>query len=130
MVATGEPSTRRRAAKHRCRCFRQRLYTAFRLHGALPGPHAMVAGAVLVPLNDDLRDGLGLQEGILVVEVARSTPALEAGLRAGDIIVRVNGRKLTSIPMLMTVLDEVRDGEVEFHVTRRNAKARIVRLRP
>jgi serine protease Do len=105
-------------------------YTAFRLHGALPGPNAMVAGAVLVPLNDDLRNGLGVQEGILVFDVARSSPALEAGLRAGDIIIRVNGRKLTSIPMLMTVLDDARDGEVELQVSRRNAKARIVRLRP
>lgn len=129
VVATGEASTRRRRETP-MPVLPPTAYTAFRLHGALPGPHAMVAGAVLVPLNDDLRRGLGLQEGILVLDVARGTPALEAGLRAGDIIVRVNGSKLTSIPMLMTVLDEARSGEVEFHVTRRNAKARIVRLRP
>lgn len=103
-------------------------YAPLPLQGALAGPNAIVGGAVLVPLSDDLRQGLGVDEGILVIDVLRGSPALEAGLRAGDIIVRVNGRKLASIALLMEAWEEGRDREVELQVSRRDAKARIVRL--
>lgn len=104
-------------------------YAPLPLQGALSGPNAIVGGAVLVPMSDELRQGLGLDEGILVLDVLRGSPALEAGLRAGDIIVRVNGRKLSSISLLLAAMDDARDGDVELQVSRRNAK-RIVRLRP
>lgn len=104
-------------------------YVPFRMQGALAGSNALVAGAVLVPLSQDLRDGLGLEDGLLVLDVSRGSPALEAGLRAGDIIVRVNGRKVTSIGHLMAALDETRDRDAELQV-RRSAKTRTVRLRP
>lgn len=105
-------------------------YAPFRLQGALPSSNAIVGGAVLVPMSDQLRQGLGLDDGILVFDVLRGSPALEAGLRAGDIITHVNGQRLKSIASLVVALDDAGDREVELHVTRRNAKARIVRLRP
>ena len=61
-------------------------YAPFRLQGALPSSNAIVGGAVLVPMSDQLRQGLGLDEGILVFDVLRSSPALEAGLAPDDII--------------------------------------------
>jgi C-terminal processing protease CtpA/Prc len=104
-------------------------YAPFRLRGTVPGSNELVAGAVLMPLSEVLREGLGLDEGgILVLEVLRGSPALEAGLRAGDVILRLNGEKLQSIVALQFALDQ-RDREVELVVSRRNVK-RSVSLRP
>ncbi len=106
-------------------------HVPFRLQGSIAGANMFFAGAVLMPLNEDLREGLGIDEGILVVDVLRGSPALDAGLRPGDIITRVNGQKLQSIVGLIAALDEARDREVEFQVSsKRSAKPRIVRLRP
>ena len=90
----------------------------------------LVAGAVLLPLTDNLRENLGLEEGVLVYDVLRGSPALEAGLRAGDIITRVNGQKLQSIMALIAVMDQAREREVELQVSsRRSSKPRTVLLR-
>lgn len=102
-------------------------YAPFRLRAGV-GPSQAVAGALLLPLTEDLREGLGLEEGILVVEVLRGTPALEAGLREGDVITHVNGERLRSVAALIAAL-EMRGREVELQVSRRNAKARTVRLK-
>ncbi|MCU0625312.1 MAG: PDZ domain-containing protein [Gemmatimonadaceae bacterium] len=51
-----------------------------------------MAGAVLVTIDDDLEEILGTDEGALVLRVAPGTPAADAGLRAGDVIVRVDDR--------------------------------------
>ncbi|HEV8365883.1 MAG TPA: PDZ domain-containing protein [Gemmatimonadaceae bacterium] len=104
-------------------------YAPARLAGVIGG-NTVVGGAVLIPLTADAREGLGINDGILVIDVLRGSPAREAGLRAGDVIVAVKGRKVTSIPQLMLRLDSVRDGVWELKVTRRNQKPRIVLLRP
>jgi serine protease Do len=102
-------------------------YAPFRLQGTVPGTNRVVAGAVLMPLSEQLRDGLGLDQGILVYDVLNGSPALEAGLRAGDVILSVNGQKVQSILALEAAL--TRDRVVELQVSRRNAK-RSVSLRP
>lgn len=102
-------------------------YAPFRLRATV-GPSQAVGGALLLPLNEDLREGLGLEEGILVVEVLNGSPALEAGLRVGDVITHMNGQKLRSVAALVAALEQ-RSREVELQVSRRNAKARTVWLK-
>lgn len=104
-------------------------YAPVRIAGAIGG-NQLIAGAVLIPLTADARDGLGIDEGVLVIDVLRGSPALEAGLRAGDVIVAVKGRKVSSIPQLKLILDALPDGARELKVTRRNQKPRIVLLPP
>jgi len=101
-----------------------------RLKATIAGSNMeLVAGAVLLPLTDDLRENLGLDDGVLVYDVLRGSPALEAGLRAGDIITRVNGQKLQSILALIAIMDQTRDREVELQVSsRRSSKPRTVLL--
>ena len=101
-----------------------------RLKATIAGSNMeLVAGAVLLPLTDDLRENLGLDDGVLVYDVLRGSPALEAGLRAGDIITRVNGQKLQSILALIAIMDQARDREVELQVSsRRSPKPRTVLL--
>ena len=102
-------------------------YAPARLAGVIGG-NTVVGGAVLIPLTPDAREGLGINDGVLVIDVLRGSPAREAGLRAGDVIVAVRGRKVTSISQLLLGLDAVRDGVWQLKVTRRNQKPRIVLL--
>jgi serine protease Do len=104
-------------------------YAPARIAGVLGGS-SLVAGAVLIPLTDDAREGLGIEQGVLVIDVVRGSPAFGAGLRAGDVILSVKGRKAMSIPQLKMMLAAMGEGALELKVTRRNQKPRIVLLRP
>ena len=54
-------------------------------------------GVTAQPLTADLAAGLGLprHEGALVSQVWEGSPAAAAGLRRGDVIVELDGRKIS-----------------------------------
>jgi S1-C subfamily serine protease len=60
--------------------------------GAFINPRQL--GATLTPLGDQLRTYFGVSNGVLVSSVQSDSPASAAGVRAGDIITRVNGRSI------------------------------------
>jgi serine protease Do len=73
-----------------------------RLRGQFP-----LAGATVVNLSPAVADELGLnafEKGVVVTEVAPSTPAARLGVKPGDIIVRINGTELRSVEDLKAVL--------------------------
>ena len=59
-----------------------------------------VAGARVTPLNPGLSEYFGTARGVLVVEVATGTPAEEAGLRPGDVLLRVGGAEVNDLEAL------------------------------
>ena len=73
--------------------------------GATAGPVLVfrtgALGASLSDVGPDLARVLKIEQGVLVNEVPEGTPAYNCGLRAGDVIVNVGGRSVTSV-------DEVR----------------------
>jgi len=80
-----------------------------------------VGGTSLTPAIAENFD-LGVDQGVLVQEVQPGSPAAEAGLAPGDVLVELGGEPLSSVEDLLTVLrrhapgDEVevawfRDGE-------------------
>ena len=48
------------------------------------------------PLTPQLADFFGVHEGVLVRSVTEKTPAEKAGLKAGDVVTKVNGMLVTS----------------------------------
>jgi S1-C subfamily serine protease len=58
---------------------------------------SFVAGAQLQSLNPDLATYFNVEEGVLVTEVLEGTPAAEAGLTSGDVIVQVGGEPVASL---------------------------------
>jgi len=58
---------------------------------------SMMLGALLAPLNPDLAEYFPVDEGVIVVQVTEGTPASEAGLQGGDIIVTMAGEEVTSL---------------------------------
>jgi serine protease Do len=60
----------------------------------LPSPLIGINGETLTP---QLADYFGVTAGVLVRTVAPKTPAEKAGLKAGDVVVKVNGMAVDSI---------------------------------
>lgn len=57
---------------------------------------APAVGFYGAPLNSQMAQFLGVKEGVLVWEVAPGTAAEHAGLKAGDVVVKVNGTPVTN----------------------------------
>jgi serine protease Do len=76
-------------------------------------------GATLMPLEGQLRDYFGVSAGVLVSSVSADTPAADAGLRAGDVITAVNGRRVTTVNDVSRAVREASAGSsIELQVTR------------
>jgi len=52
----------------------------------------------------------GIPVGVYINSVASGSPAEEAGLKTGDIIVKINGRSVSTMEELQTILDYTRAG--------------------
>ncbi len=88
-------------------------------------------GVVIQNVNEDLAQSFGLKQagGILISEVQKNSPASAAGLKQGDVILRLNDVKLTNVsdlrnrvallqPGSKAMLDIMRDGrEKKIQVT-------------
>ncbi len=54
---------------------------------------------------------LAVEEGVLLVEVVRDSPAAQAGLEPGDVIVELGGEKVSDVEQLTHVLHKSKIGE-------------------
>jgi hypothetical protein len=77
-------------------------------------------------LTDDLAQALGVEgdEGVMVVQVIEDTPAQRAGLRAGDVIVRVEGTSVSDPDELVRALRD-QNGAVDIVVLRKGVRRTI-----
>jgi len=85
-------------------------------------------GVNLQPMNDDLADSLGLERnrGEIAQIVVDDSPAERAGLRAGDIIVGVNGQEVTSDQTVSFLVANIDPGEtVPIEVLRDGSRMTI-----
>jgi membrane-associated protease RseP (regulator of RpoE activity) len=87
----------------------------------------LVAGAEVRSLTAELAPFFGVEDGVLVTNVAEDTPAGGAGLRSGDVIVAVNEVPVDSVEELRQVLSRLRS-EVRLGVIRKGQSIAI-RLR-
>ena len=73
---------------------------------------ALVEGMELAPLNDNLRRRYKIADdvdGVAVVRVARRTPAANAGIRVGAVIVRVDQKRVDSPAEVEEIIEDLRD---------------------
>ena len=61
-------------------------------------------------IDDELRDKLRLSGGVVVVKVAADSPAANAGLREGDVIVQLGYRGIADVAEYQEVLEEMPRG--------------------
>lgn len=87
----------------------------------MPSPSRGRLGVRVDKLSDEMRDALGADgdEGVLVLEVMGDTPAQKAGMRAGDIIVRIDDDAVDSPDGLVKVLRGHEGDKVQVRVLRK-----------
>ncbi len=70
-------------------------------------------GATIASLNADLAEKLDIEteEGVVVVRVADGSPADDAGLQKGDVIVSVDGTDAASVSAVATAVRETEVGD-------------------
>ena len=79
-------------------------------HGKVKRPYL---GVAVQRMTQKLREqfGIGAGEGALVAQTYPDSPAAEAGLRPGDIILEVAGRKVTNGVSLQGIVEQLTIGE-------------------
>jgi len=82
-----------------------------------------VAGAELSELNPELARYFRVDDGVLVLQVSRSTPAARAGLQGGDVIVRAGGRTVGSVADLRRAFGQ--EGKVRLEVVRQGQRRQL-----
>ena len=83
-------------------------------------------GVVIQEITPDIAEAIGVREGILVAQVVKDSPADRAGLRVGDIIVALNGKKLDSVRDLQFSVMKTKPGtEVTLTVVREGKKMKL-----
>jgi hypothetical protein len=80
-------------------------------------------GVRIETLNPGLGDYFGVKDGkgVLVVEVLKDTPAERAGMKAGDVIVRLDDRDVNDSDDLVRAIRSSKDGKVTIDVVRHSA---------
>ena len=70
-------------------------------------------GVQIQPVSEDIADSLGLKaaKGALVDQTTAGTPAAEAGLKAGDVIVRLNGQEIKDAADLTRRVGAMKPGD-------------------
>jgi C-terminal processing protease CtpA/Prc len=85
-----------------------------------PGANQMIiAGATIVRPNADLRDTFGVKSGVLVLDVARGTPAYLSGLKGGDIIVSAGRFSATSPMAIQRAMQTADERQVQLRIVRK-----------
>jgi serine protease Do len=90
---------------------------AFNFDLDLPGIGRRL-GVGVMPLGDQLAQHFGVPGGVLVADVTTDSPASRAGLRAGDVIVSIDGKSVRTREDLVRALREATADDVSIAIVR------------
>lgn len=98
-------------------------FLIFSHHGAYLGVH-------LQRLNKDLAKYFSVEEngGALILKVEEDTPAEEAGLRSGDVIVKINEEKVKNPNDVIEVLSDFKKGDEINVIVIRHGKSKSLKV--
>jgi S1-C subfamily serine protease len=80
--------------------------------------NSAIAGATLMPLSDDWRATLGVDNGVLVTKVLPGTPAKDSGLHDGDVITSADGQSVASVRSLTRIVSNAKANSVKLQIIR------------
>ncbi len=88
-------------------------------------------GVSTAPLTKQLGDYFGVAEGkgFLINNVRENSPAARAGLKAGDVIVEIEGKEVKGMTDLIRALNEKKEGDVSLTIVR-DRNRQTVRVTP
>jgi membrane-associated protease RseP (regulator of RpoE activity) len=79
----------------------------------------------VTPLTKQLSDHFGVTSGALINNVREDSPAARAGLKAGDVIVEVDGKAVKGEWDLIRAIGEKKDGDVSLTIVRAGERQTI-----
>ena len=82
-------------------------------------------GIQMQDLNKDLGEYFGIKDGqgVLIVKVVKDSPAEKAGLKAGDVILELDGKKMTGSSKVSKVVSAYEKGDkVDLKIVRHKKK--------
>jgi serine protease Do len=82
------------------------------------------------PMGSQLAEFFGVKQGVLVRSVAEGSPAAKAGIKAGDVIVRVGGAEVASAGQITKLLRETEAGKPVPVTVVRNKQETTVNVTP
>jgi serine protease Do len=89
-----------------------------------PEPQSWI-GVELQELSEDLREYFAVDQGALISLVKSDSPALRAGLREKDLVVRFNDQPVTTAKQLIEMINQTSPGTRLRLVVRRKARERV-----
>ncbi len=92
---------------------------------ALATSRNAVAGAELTDITPGLSSYFGTDRGVLITRVAPETPAARAGLRDGDVIVRVGDQAIAGVAELRWALSRPGPSEFSLEIVRERARRTV-----
>lgn len=90
--------------------------------------HRPILGVQLYEINDDLAKYFGVKagEGVLILDVAKNSPAEKAGLKSGDVIVKIDNESVATPKDVQEIISEFEeDDQVTLEIVRENQKQTI-----
>ncbi|WP_041434281.1 Do family serine endopeptidase [Thermocrinis albus] len=76
-------------------------------------------GVVIQDITPEIAETIGIKEGVLIAQVMPSSPAAKAGLRPGDVIIAINGEKVSEVRDLQFRVMKTKPGtEVTLRIVR------------
>lgn len=115
---------------------RAEMADAQRAHGLLVRSleigNRAVAGAELTEMNPSLADYFDTDHGVLITDVAPGSPAGNAGLRAGDVITAVGGRRVEDVGDLRAEIERAaaQDQAARIEVVRKGKRLDLTLPKP
>ncbi|MBI9074602.1 MAG: DegQ family serine endoprotease [Desulfatibacillum sp.] len=88
-------------------------------------------GMVLEDITPEIASGLGLTQakGVVIARVNPYSPAGEAGLRAGDLVVEVDGKEIESVTDANTILTGFVEGDTILFLIERQGATHFVTVK-
>jgi membrane-associated protease RseP (regulator of RpoE activity) len=86
-------------------------------------------GISVTALTKQLSDHFGVTSGVMINEVRADSPAAKAGLKAGDIIVEVDGKEVKADGDLIRAIQEKKEGDVTITIVR-DRNRQTIRVTP
>jgi serine protease Do len=86
-------------------------------------------GVGVTTLTKQLSEHFGVSGGVMINEVRADSPAAKAGLKAGDIIVEIDGREVKADGDLIRAIAEKKEGDVTLTIVR-DRNRQTIRVTP
>jgi len=95
---------------------------------AKPKKQDQIFGMEVVELNKVAREALEIEGGVLVKSV-KGNPAFKAGVEPGDVLLRLNGKKIKSYEHFQKIASSLEAGKMYSLLISRNDSRKYLALR-